>query len=1067
MSLRRMVAGVVAVALAAAGSVAVVPAPALAAPTTGPTLPPPCTQSAVGAPVECLYLPTSFEQSFVVPAGVTSLKIEAVGAPGRTGAWFYTYDPVSVGGRGARVTATRSVTPGSTVYIEVGTTRQSWEREPFQSGGVHGGGGATDLRSVSISAGAAASLASRWLVAGGGGGAGNNSVPTDHCFRQDSEGRQVTLRGGAGGDAGAPDGSGYPGQAAEDCPGPGKPGGAGGDGATTTAGGSGPSTPGSLGAGGDPPYATSGGGGGAGLYGGAAGGDGTWPAGGGGGGGGSSLVPPDGTIEVAPRGWSSLVTITYTPQTTVAGLAVTADVSRIAARSTFGVHAYTVGADGALLEDVTDRTSFSGDSLSCTGATCSFGVIGSHDVDGHFGSLPVLRSPTIDVTKAEQEFTFAHENGPSGSALEMSDRVTVSNTSGLPITLTIDTPDHACKVGEDGLSVIPLGPGTCSVSASSPGDDTLWLPTVREVGFTVYYDHETATYDGATSGPVSSSLPLLAHSRSGAPVGFAVVPERSSPSDACVILGNSVGLLKAGVCAIAMTVQGTYGVSYKGVVLITIGPRAQGITFPAPATATVGSTAPLTATSTSGLPVSFAVDPSTSPAGACTVTGSTVTFVANGTCVLVASQPGDVSFDPAPPVAVTVTVGLKPQTVTFPDFRFGMVRYDYAPAAIASSGLPVRFVVRAAWPDGSCTVSPDGLRLTYVHQGVCLIWAVQDGNAEYAPAVAANAIFVFPYTQEITFTAPPESADAGTSAELVATTNASRTVQFSVDPASSPAGTCAVDGATVTYLHPGTCVIAADEPGDADTSRAATVTRSVTVGKQLTATRIAIGPTTVTVTVVGGVDGGPTPTGTVDIDTASGTTTVPLVDAGAVIPLTLPTGGVRRVAATYSGDADYQGSSTLAARADPRLSARATSAAKPNTAGWYRTPVTVAFTCAITTAPLTTACPLPATLTRDTTGTRISRTVTATDGGAATTSTVVKLDRTAPTITVLGVRSGATYRSRPTFRARAADATSRVASLTQKLRAVKRKGVVTVTFTVRAVDRAGNVRLRTGLYRYR
>ena len=59
-------------------------------------------------------------------------------------------------------------------------------------------------------------------------------------------------------------------------------------------------------------------------------------------------------------------------------------------------------------------------------------------------------------------------------------------------------------------------------------------------------------------------------------------------------------------------------------------------------------------------------------------------------------------------------------------------------------------------------------------------------------------------------------------------------------------------------------------------------------------------------------------------------------------------------------------------------------ATKARRNGWYATPVTVTFTCKETSAPLTTACPAPVTLSRNAAGQSVTRTIMATDGGAAT-----------------------------------------------------------------------------------
>ena len=261
------------------------------------------------------------EHEFVVPPGVTSLRLTLIGGDGATGT------DGAPGGVGATVSATLSVTPGELLFAEVagnGTTPTLPEelshggyggggsggyRSAFgESAGGGGGGGASDVRTCSIEACTSAALPDTRLVvaAGGGGGGGlgrsNGSTPSAGA-------------GGAAensGFAGAPDSKG-------------DLGGSGGKHATATAGGAagepsqeceaamknGCSAAGTLGSGGgggaslgsETVGGGGGGGGGGGLFGGGGGGGGDgsiegkspslffYSGGGGGGGGGASGVP--------------------------------------------------------------------------------------------------------------------------------------------------------------------------------------------------------------------------------------------------------------------------------------------------------------------------------------------------------------------------------------------------------------------------------------------------------------------------------------------------------------------------------------------------------------------------------------------------------------------------------------------------------------------------------------------------------------------------------------------------------------------------------------------------------
>jgi hypothetical protein len=79
---------------------------------------------------------------------------------------------------------------------------------------------------------------------------------------------------------------------------------------------------------------------------------------------------------------------------------------------------------------------------------------------------------------------------------------------------------------------------------------------------------------------------------------------------------------------------------------------SQAITFGVIASQTAGTTLALTATASSGLPVSFT---SNTPA-ICSVSGSTATLIAAGTCTVEADQAGNVSYAPAVPVTQNFTV---------------------------------------------------------------------------------------------------------------------------------------------------------------------------------------------------------------------------------------------------------------------------------------------------------------------------------------------------------------------------------------------------------------------------
>ena len=110
---------------------------------------------------------TGGSQTWVVPAGVNSITIDAYGAQGGSS---------GTGALGGHIQATHSVTPGSTIYLRIGGQGTAgsggYNGGGTPSGTGFGGGGATDIRIGGTT------TSFRVLVAGGGGGTGASGCCT-------------------------------------------------------------------------------------------------------------------------------------------------------------------------------------------------------------------------------------------------------------------------------------------------------------------------------------------------------------------------------------------------------------------------------------------------------------------------------------------------------------------------------------------------------------------------------------------------------------------------------------------------------------------------------------------------------------------------------------------------------------------------------------------------------------------------------------------------------------------------------------------------------------------------
>jgi hypothetical protein len=134
--------------------------------------------------------------------------------------------------------------------------------------------------------------------------------------------------------------------------------------------------------------------------------------------------------------------------------------------------------------------------------------------------------------------------------------------------------------------------------------------------------------------------------------------------------------------------------------------------------------------------------------------------------------------------------------------------------------------------------------------------------------------------------------------------------------------------------------------------------------------------------------------------------------------------------------------------------------------GWYRSPVTVSFTCTVGSAPVAAACPAPVRLTKSKTRQSVTVTPLGTDGGATTASvSPINIDRHRPRLHVSGAKTGRTYPAARHLRCKARDGLSGVASCRIHRHRAVHGGVTVVRWKATAVDVAGNVSRRHRHYK--
>ncbi len=120
--------------------------------------------------------------------------------------------------------------------------------------------------------------------------------------------------------------------------------------------------------------------------------------------------------------------------------------------------------------------------------------------------------------------------------------------------------------------------------------------------------------------------------------------------------------------------------------------------------------------------------------------GAKITFRKAATCVVEASQAGNADYSPAPSISDRITVSKAGQTIKFKPLA--NQRLSQSPVTVhatASSRLRVTFTTTTP---GVCTSrGTNGLKITLLTAGTCVVVAHQGGNATYSAARTVSRRF--------------------------------------------------------------------------------------------------------------------------------------------------------------------------------------------------------------------------------------------------------------------------------------------------------------------------------------
>lgn len=130
--------------------------------------------------------------------------------------------------------------------------------------------------------------------------------------------------------------------------------------------------------------------------------------------------------------------------------------------------------------------------------------------------------------------------------------------------------------------------------------------------------------------------------------------------------------------------------------------------------------------------------------------------------------------------------------------------------------------------------------------------------------------------------------------------------------------------------------------------------------------------------------------------------------------------------------------------------------------GWYRSEVTITYTCDAKLSSLVGACPAPRLVPRASRGRTIRASIATADGDTASVSTTLYIDKGRPKAEIVGFSGQKTYSSVPKrIRCKASDPRSGLAGCTVKVTKVTKGGDHFIVVRATATDKAGNVRVVT------
>lgn len=413
-----------------------------------------------------------------------------------------------------------------------------------------------------------------------------------------------------------------------------------------------------------------------------------------------------------------------------------------------------------------------------------------------------------------QSITF---NNPGTQNFGTTPTLSASASSGLAVSLSVaGTAAAVCDINNGVLSFATVG--ICTVLADQAGDGSHDPAAQVSQSFTVQAVAPAAPVMGVAA-MTSATAAGISFTAPGFDGGAAITHYEVVPSPAVAggpFVGSSSPVAVDGLTAgqsysFTVLARNSAGDSPASAASNALQPMvAQSISFSVAGSYDFGTTPMLSATSSSGLPVSLTVDAGS--ASVCAINNDVLSFVSVGSCTVHADQAGDASHDPAARVSqsfvVQAVVPAAPVigsatmlSETSAEVSFNVPAFDGGAAITGYQVQPHPATVGGATYVG--TGSP--IRVTGLTKGVHYSFSVVAINSvgTGAPSALSNTLFMVPLLEAHPVT---QNVAYGTAAEItLSVTGTYQAVTVFVAPSNGSAnvlGTRLIYTPTPGYVGP-------------------------------------------------------------------------------------------------------------------------------------------------------------------------------------------------------------------------------------------------------------------------